>query len=220
MVEQGAAVAGEAGDQSHRGERQEAVENNTPATGAEPSQAEQIRGYLKQGYSLNQLRDQFGFKETTIRQEIEKMVPPEGNEVAKASDPRDDGLPVMRKMGGGMEVITPEAVLRRYMDGGEHEQYELRGMMKLRAAMLMVMDLVNIQKAAAEADAKRLEPVLRLMKETREEQDAAAARAKSSSFEMAREAAHEAVSGVLGYMEEKMPRRRRRRRWTKPMPRG
>jgi len=26
-------------------------------------------------------------------------------------------------MGGGMEVTTPEAVLRRYMDGGEHEQW-------------------------------------------------------------------------------------------------
>jgi hypothetical protein len=172
----------------------------------EPSLAEQIRGYLTQGYSLNQLKDIFGFKETTIRQEIEKMVLPEGNEFVKKNDPRDDGLPVTRKMGGGMEVTTPEAVLRRYMDGGEHEQWELRGMMKLRAAMLMVMDLVNIQKAAAEADAKRLEPVLRLMKETREEQDAAAARAKSSSYEMAREAAHEAVDGVLGYMEEKLPK--------------
>jgi len=47
--------------------------------------------------------------------------------------------------------------------------------MKFRAAMLMVMDLVNIQKGSAEADAKRMEPILRLMKETREEQDAAAA---------------------------------------------
>ena len=78
--------------------------------------AEQIRGYLTQGYSLNQLKDIFGFKETTIRQEIEKMVLPEGNEFVKKNDPRDDGLPVTRKMGGGMEVTTPEAVLRRYMD--------------------------------------------------------------------------------------------------------
>ncbi len=172
----------------------------------EPSLAEQIRGYLKQGYSLNQIRDQFGFKETTIRQEIEKMVPPEGNDLVKKTDPKDDGLPVTLKMGGGIEVTTPEAVLRRYMDGGEHEQWELRGMMKLRAAMLMVMDLVNIQKAAAEADAKRLEPVLRLMKETREEQDAAAARAKASSYEMAREAAQEAVGGVMNYIEDKLPK--------------
>ncbi|WP_279115762.1 hypothetical protein [Dehalococcoides mccartyi] len=172
----------------------------------EPSLAEQIRSYLKQGYSVSQLRDQFGFKETTIRQEIEKMVPPEGNQLVKASDSKDDGLPVMRKMGGGMEVTTPEAVLRRYMDGSEREQIELRGMMKLRAAMLMVMDLVNIQKAAAEADARRLEPVLRLMKETREEQDAAAARAKASSYEMAREAAQEAVGGVMNYIEDKIPK--------------
>jgi len=51
-----------------------------------------------------------------------------------------------------------------------------------------------------------LEPILRLMKETREEQDAAAARAKASSFEMAREAAQDAVNGVLGYIEQNIPK--------------
>jgi hypothetical protein len=188
------------------GEAQETTTATQPKVADEPSQADQIRGYLKKGYSVNQIHDQFGFKESTIRQEVEKMVPPEGNPLVKKDDPRDDGLPVMRKMGGGMEVTTPEAVLRRYMDGSEQEQMELRGMMKLRAAMLMVMDLVNIQKAAAEADAKRLEPVLRLMKETREEQDAAAARAKASSYEMAREAAQEAVGGVMNYIEDKLPK--------------
>lgn len=194
------------GELNGTGEPQEHSMDNGSEKTEEPSLAEQIRSYLKQGYSVSQLRDQFGFKETTIRQEIEKMVPPEGNQLVKASDSKDDGLPVMRKMGGGMEVTTPEAVLRRYMDGSEREQIELRGMMKLRAAMLMVMDLVNIQKAAAEADARRLEPVLRLMKETREEQDAAAARAKASSYEMAREAAQEAVGGVMNYIEDKIPK--------------
>ena len=68
--------------------------------------------------------------------------------------------------------------------------------MKFRAAMLMVMDLVDIQKGLAEADARRMEPILRLMKETREEQDAAAARAKASSEEIADRAA-QATAGQL-----------------------
>ena len=115
-------------------------------------------------------------------------------------------FPVMRKMGGGVEVIAPEAVLRQYMGGTPEEELELRAIMKFRAAMLMVMDLVTIQKGSAEADARRLEPILRLMKETREEQDAAAARAKASTHEIAREAAQEAVGSVLGYIEEKIPK--------------
>jgi hypothetical protein len=139
--------------------------------------ASQIRDYLGKGYSFVQLTKQFGFDPRSVHREMEKMVLPEGNALSMKADPSDDGLPVMRKTGGGAEITTPEAILKYYMTGGDPEKYELRGMMKLRAAMLMVMDLVNIQKAAAEADAKRLEPVLRLMKETREEQDAAAARA-------------------------------------------
>lgn len=64
-------------------------------------------------------------------------------------------------------------------------------MMKLRAAMLMVMDLVSIQKEAAEADARRIKPVLDLMKEAREEQDAAAQRSRASNIEIADKAAYE-----------------------------
>jgi len=172
----------------------------------EKSQAEQIREYLKQGYTLDQLKAQFSFKETTIRQEIVKLVPPEGEEIEEKEKPGGNAWPMVRKTGGGQEVLNPEAMLVQYMDGGEHEQWELRGMMKLRAAMLMVMDLVNIQKTSADAEARRLEPILRLMKETREEQDAAAARAKASSFEMAREAAQDAVNGVLGYIEQNIPK--------------
>ena len=182
------------------------VKNPMNEAAEEESVASRIRDYLGKGYSFVQLTKQFGFDPRSVHREIEKMVPPEGNDLPGKADPGDDGLPVTRKTGGGAEITTPEAILKYYMTGGDPEKYELRGMMKLRAAMLMVMDLVNIQKAAAEADAKRLEPVLRLMKETREEQDAAAARAKSSSFEIAREAAHEAVGGVLGYIEEKIPK--------------
>ena len=161
----------------------------------EASKAEQIRTYLKQGFTIKQMTDRFGFSETTIRQEIAKLVRPEGEAIDDKAKQPDNVWPVVRKMGGGMEVISPEAVLRQYMGGGTpEEQLELRAIMKFRAAMLMVMDLVNVQKGTAEADAKRMEPILRLMKETREEQDAAAHRAKESNVEIADRAAYETAT--------------------------
>jgi len=161
----------------------------------ETSQAEQIRTYLKQGFTIKQLTGQFGFSETTIRQEIARLVRPEGEAIDDKAKQQDNVWPVVRKMGGGMEVMSPEAVLRQYMGGGTpEEQLELRAIMKFRAAMLMVMDLVSVQKGSAEADAKRMEPILRLMKETREEQDAAAHRAKESNMEIADRAAYETAT--------------------------
>ncbi len=111
-------------------------------------------------------------------------------------------FPMIRKMGGGVEVISPEAVLRQYMGGTPEEEIELRAIMKFRASMLMVMDLVNIQKGSAEADAKRMIPILSLMKETREEQDAAASRAKASSEEIADRAAHETAAHLFGAISQ------------------
>ncbi|MDO8655138.1 MAG: C2H2-type zinc finger protein, partial [bacterium] len=171
-------------------EKKEATGGEAALVPEEASKAEQIRNYLKQGFTLKQLTSQFDFSETTIRQEIAKLVRPEGEAIDEKGKQQDNIWPVVRKMGGGMEVISPEAVLRQYMGGGTpEEQLELRAIMKFRAAMLMVMDLVNVQKGNAEADAKRMEPILRLMKETREEQDAAAARAKASREDIADRAA-------------------------------
>ena len=167
------------------------------------SEADKIRALSEMGFSRKQMVEEFNFSRSLVYRTL--PVHAEAKNGGKKDDPRDDGLPVLRKMGGGMDVVTPEAVLRRYMDG-EDEQRELRGMMKLRAAMLMVMDLVNILKGEAEADARRLEPILRLMQETRAEQDAAAQRAKGSTAEIAQQAAQEAVGGVVGYLEQKIPK--------------
>ncbi len=157
--------------------------------------AAEIRDYLGRGYSFEQLTSQLHFKERTVRQEMAKTVTP-------ASE-QDINLPVTYKQ---TEVISPEAVLRRYMDGSYEDELELRGMMKLRAAMLMVMELASIQKTVAEADAKRLDPLLRVLKESREELDASSARARGASFEMAQEAAEGAVGRVLGYLDQKIPK--------------
>jgi len=167
------------------------------------SDADKIRALSEAGFSRKQLVDEFDFSRSLVYRTL--PVHAEAKDGGEKEDPRDDGLPVLRKMGAGMDMVTPEAVLRRYMDG-EDEQRELRGMMKLRAAMLMVMDLVNILKGEAEADARRLEPILRLMQETRAEQDAAAQRAKGSSAEIAQQAAQEAVGSVVGYLEQKIPK--------------
>ena len=194
-------VAQDTGSNNHPGNPEDIAEpietieepvRETALVPEEASKAEQIRTYLKQGFTIKQLTDRFGFSETTIRQEIAKVVRPEGEAIDDKAKQQDNVWPVVRKMGGGMEIMSPEAVLRQYMGGGTpEEQLELRAIMKFRAAMLMVMDLVNVQKGTAEADAKRMEPILRLMKETREEQDAAAQRAKASSEEIADRAAYE-----------------------------
>ncbi|MFC1864848.1 C2H2-type zinc finger protein [Chloroflexota bacterium] len=194
-------VAQDTGSNNHPGNPEDIAEpietieepvKETALVPEEASKAEQIRTYLKQGFTIKQLTDRFGFSETTIRQEIAKIVQPEGEAIDDKAKQQDNVWPVVRKMGGGMEIMSPEAVLRQYMGGGTpEEQLELRAIMKFRAAMLMVMDLVNVQKGSAEADAKRMEPILRLMKETREEQDAAAQRAKASSEEIADRAAFE-----------------------------
>jgi len=125
----------------------EAPAGETAPTPEEPSQAEQIRNYVKQGFTVKQMTSQFGFSETTIRQEIARLVKPEGEPIDDKAKQMDGVWPVIRKMGGGVEVIAPEAVLRQYMGGTPEEELELRAIMKFRAAMLMVMDLVSIQKA-------------------------------------------------------------------------
>jgi hypothetical protein len=175
-------------------ETDEDMATETALVPAEASQAEQIRSYIKQGFTVKQLNKQFGFSESTIRQELSKLVKPEGEAIDDKAKHQDNAWPIIRKMGGGAEVISPEAVLRQYMGGTPEEELELRAIMKFRAAMLMVMDLVNVQKGTAEADAKRLEPMLKLMKETREEQDAAAHRAKESNMEIADHAAYETAN--------------------------
>ena len=157
--------------------------------------AAEIRYYLSQYYSFEQLTKQLHFSETSVRREMAKSIPPASEE--------NSHLPVTYKQ---TEVINPEALLRRYSDGSYEDELELRGMVKLRAAMLMVMDLANIQKTMAEAEAKRLEPLLRVLQEGRKELDAAAARASGQSFQMAQEAAEGAVSRVIGYIDEKIPK--------------
>ena len=93
-----------------REETSEVPSGGTALVPEEASQSEQIRTYIKQGYTVKQMTSRFGFSETTIRQEIARLVRPEGEAIDDKAKQQDNVWPVVRKMGGGMEVISPEAV--------------------------------------------------------------------------------------------------------------
>ena len=171
-----------------------------------------VKELTEKGLSQRETADQLGVPRSRVQTALKELNPPDESkalvpvekmreiireELKHARDLEDEDdevngrFPMIRKMGGGMEMIAPEAVLRQYMGGTPEGELELRAIMKFRAAMLMVMDLVNVQKGSAEADAKRMMPILSLMKETRLEQDAAAQRAKESNVEIADRAAYE-----------------------------
>ena len=175
-----------------------------------------IRDLRNRGYSPKQVREQFEYPRQTVDQVFAEYIPPETkvDEARLDQDKKREMVPAVYKKN---ERTNPEVLLHQLADGNYEAELEYRGMMKLRAAMLMVMDLVNIQKTAAEADAKRVEPILKLMKEAREEQDAAAARAKESSKEIADRAAYE---GARLLAEQMMPEVRTLMEKQKPAPAG
>ena len=152
------------------------------------SKAERIRYYLSQGYTFEQLTKTFNFPESSVYQEIEKVVPPEGK---AEGDDREAGLPVTTK---GTEIITPEAIMQRLANVSTDWHLRLEGMMLLRAAQRMNRDDIEMTRMQAEADATRIKPILELMRETRLEQDAAAQRAKESNIEIADRTAYETAT--------------------------
>lgn len=183
-----------------------------------------VKTLKEQNLSQRDMAEKLNVPRSWIQKALKQLQPPENNqtmlpeeklrsiirEELKAAhdaeqeekDKSNSRFPMIRKTGGGEEVIAPEAVLTEYMGNTPEGEIELRAIMKFRAAMLMVMDLVNIQKSSAEADAKRLVPILSLMKETREEQDAAAARAKASSEEIADRAATQVANQLFGAVSQ------------------
>ena len=181
-----------------------------PGTGAVPEQtpeappevdestAAEIREKIGRGYNFEQLTKQFGYAPRSVRREMEKFIQPAESSAVPATYKRTD-------------VLEPEALLRRYTDGSYEDKIELRGMMKLRAAMLLVADMINLRKGEAEAFALEVKPVLDLMKETRAEQDAAAERARGSNLDIARETAQETAARVAAIFEERGEQRQQQK---------
>ena len=104
------------------------------------------------------------------------------------------GMPAVVKKG---DILSPEYIVQHLANGGNDRKTRIEGMMLLRAAQKMNREGAEIEILRAEAEAKRLEPLLKVLREGREELDAAAARAKGQSFEMAQEAADSAVGRVV-----------------------
>ncbi len=181
---------------------------------------QKVKDLFGQELSQRKIAEQLGVSRSKVQSALKILYPPSDSKAlvpvdqvraiiqeefkkAREEDKENEGrFPMIRKWGGGMETAASEAILEEYMGQTPEEQVELKAIMKFRAAMLMVMDLVNIQKGNAEADAERMMPILRLMKETREEQDAAAARAKASSEDIADRAAHETATQIYDVISQ------------------
>ncbi|MDD5501447.1 MAG: C2H2-type zinc finger protein [Candidatus Omnitrophica bacterium] len=170
------------------GPPEESPEEQSGLSGDDPGVMENIRALMRRGYTPKQVKEQFGYARRTVDQVAAESIEPEG----KPNDSNSEsGLPVTVK---GTEIITPESIMQRLANGSQDWHLRLEGMMLLRAAQKMNRDDIEMVRMQAEADAKLIEPILKLMKETREEQDAAAARAKASSEEIADRAAYETAT--------------------------
>jgi len=176
----------------------QAAAEKTPATqpdqesppDEEPSIAEQIRQYRSEGVTFNQLVNELGFKASTVRDVIAKeLVAENKSEVDKASK-----LPLVIKNGKG-EMIAPEAVIwQMAVEEGVNGERDFKALMKWAAAIEMVHRMTEIRKSEAEALAATARPVLEMMEKSREELDAAVARAKESSMAIAETAAAAAAA--------------------------
>jgi hypothetical protein len=101
---------------------------------------------------------------------------------------------------GRYDVLTPEAVLQELrLQDGEYKIGFVDGI-----AMLLLAARLNQELATTQAQA--MTPMISMLQALREEERQATERAKSSSLDIAREAAHDAVSGVIGYIDQKIPK--------------
>lgn len=145
------------------------------------SDAARVKALHELGFSRKQLMQDFNFSRSLVYD----VLPVKADR--KESKPNnDETLPTVLK---GSEVITPEGIMQHLVDGSRDWELRLEGMYLLRAAQRMVMDDVQIMREMAKAEADAMKPVLQVMKEAREELDAAAERAKGSVIEVARETA-------------------------------
>ncbi|MDD5537801.1 MAG: hypothetical protein PHF12_02405 [Candidatus Omnitrophica bacterium] len=101
---------------------------------------------------------------------------------------------------GRYDVLTPEAVLQELrLQDGEYKVGFVDGI-----AMLLLAARLNQELATTQAEA--MTPMIKMLQTLREEEKEAAERSKASASEAANIAAHQAVSGVVSYLEQKIPK--------------
>ncbi|MFH1087240.1 MAG: C2H2-type zinc finger protein [Chloroflexota bacterium] len=143
-----------------------------------------IRGLKSRGLDARQIKD-LGYKRQTVDDVfLEDIVPAGQPEKGGYSD--NDEYPVVTK---GTEMITPEGILKRLTNGSLEWGLRFEGMMLLRAAQRMNRDDIEMSKMQADSYAAMIKPTLEMMEKNRDAQDAAAARARESSIEIAERAA-------------------------------
>ena len=165
----------------------------------EPGIMESIRRLKGRGLDAGQIKD-LGYKRQTVDDVfLEKLVPAGRPEESEHGD--NDEYPVVTK---GTEMVTPEGILKRLTNGNPDWGLRFEGMMLLRAAQRMNRDDIEMSKMQADSYAAMIKPTLELMERNREAQDAAAARARESSIEIAQRAAFDVAQGMQGAFSAEM----------------
>ena len=101
---------------------------------------------------------------------------------------------------GRYDVLTPEAVLEQLrLQDGDYKVGFVDGI-----AMLLLAARLNQELATTQTEA--MTPMIRMLQTLREEEKDAAERAKSSVGEAATIAAQQAVNGIIGYLDQKIPK--------------
>jgi len=173
----------------------------TPPSENDPGVMERIRILFRQKYTPKQIKEQFGYAPRTVDQVALEFIKPEG--LSEEEEQDKAGLPILLKDGKG-EILSPEAVYYKLVtsDGTEGER-DFKALMKWAAAIEMVQRMTQIRKAEAEALAEMAKPVLEMMSKSREELDAAVARAKESSMAIAEAAAAGAAARATMRIDER-----------------
>jgi hypothetical protein len=185
--------------------------SSTPSAQVEePSEAEQIRSYAKQGLTFEELTTKLSFKPSTVRQELAKIIV-EQKAATEKSGEKSQALPVVIKDGKG-EMIAPEAVYQQLVaNDGIGGEMEYRALMKWLVAIEMVQRITQIKKDEVGTLAEAVKPMLDMMERSRQELDAAAARAKESNMAIAEAAAMGAAGGVLGRIDARFEELKRQK---------
>ncbi|WP_324664286.1 hypothetical protein VLL09_04920 [Dehalococcoides mccartyi] len=101
---------------------------------------------------------------------------------------------------GRYDVLTPEAVLDQLrLQDGDYKVGFVDGI-----AMLLLAARLNQELATTQAEA--MTPMIKMLQTLREEERVAAERSKASASEAASIAAQQAVSGIVGYLDQKLPK--------------
>jgi len=101
---------------------------------------------------------------------------------------------------GRYDVLTPEAVLEQLrLQDGDYKVGFVDGI-----AMLLLAARLNQELATTQAEA--MTPMIKMLQTLREEERVAAERSKASASEAASIAAQQAVAGVIGYIDQKIPK--------------